>query len=488
VAQENHSFRRLELVTTPLINKDGEFSGVIEISRDITEHLELLQELQTHKENLDHLTLHDPLTNLPNRTLLLNKLEQLIIKTQGTHKSIAVLFIDLDHFKQINDSLGHAFGDQILEMASERFYQCVDINDTVARLGGDEFAIILESLSQGQNSALMAQNIIKAMEKPFEIELHQLYLTASIGISLYPQDGIDAQTLLRNADAAMYKAKDEGRNTFQFYTESMTEQAFERILMDVSLRKALSKDELLVYYQPQFDLKTRKIVGVEALVRWNHPDLGLVLPDRFISVAEETGLIIPLGNIVMEKAFHQISQWNHQFDTNLKVAVNISVRQIFDARFIANLKQLLSKTQCNPKWLELEVTEGLIMDKPEVSIKIMEQIRAIGIDLAIDDFGTGYSSLSYLKRFPITRLKIDSSFIRDIPDDVDDIAITNAIIALGKSLNISIIAEGIETDAQNNYLINEGCQFGQGFIYSRPLAASEMSLLLQKQSQKQLSS
>ncbi len=477
---DNRSIKRFEVVMTPLMNRNGEFNGVIEVSRDITDHIELLQQVQAQKDNLDHLTYHDPLTNLPNRVLFLNKLEQSIKNTAGSQKNITVFLIDLDHFKQINDSLGHAYGDRILEMVSERFYQCVDINDTVARLGGDEFAIIFESISQGHNSALMAQKIIRALEKPFELESHKLYITASIGISIYPQDGSDAPTLLRNADAAMYKSKDEGRNTFQFYTESMTEQAFERILMDVSLRNALSNDELVVYYQAQFDLDNQEIVGVEALVRWNHPELGIVKPDKFISIAEETGLIIPLGNIVMEKALKQIALWNNDFGQAFKVAINVSARQIFNPQFIANLKHLLTTTHCQSEWVEIEVTEGLIMDKPEISITIMEQIRAIGIDLAIDDFGTGYSSLSYLKRFPITRLKIDSSFIRDIPDDMDDIAITNAIIALGKSLNISIIAEGIETQAQCDYLQKEGCHFGQGYIHSRPLSADEMTKLLQK--------
>ncbi|OOZ36725.1 EAL domain-containing protein [Solemya velesiana gill symbiont] len=444
--------KRLELVASPLKNSDGSVRAVIEVARDITEHMELLDEVRSQKDYLNHLAHHDTLTNLPNRILFMDRLEQVIHKAHRASEQVAVFFIDLDRFKQINDSLGHAFGDKVLEEVAGRFDACLRENDTVARLGGDEFTIIMDSLSQSQHAAKMAQKLIKVLENPIDIDGHMLYLTASIGISLYPQDGDNADTLLRNADAAMCKAKGEGRNTFQYYTENMTEQAFERIFMESSLRNALSEDQLIVYYQPQIDMDSGDLVGLEAVVRWQRPELGMVSPTKFIHLAEETGLIMPLGEQVLRKACTQMSQWNEQGIRPEKMAVNLSGIQLNGESLIESIKGVLEETACDPNWLELEVTEGLVMKRPEQSISIMRKIRELGIELAIDDFGTGYSSLAYLKRFPITHLKIDSSFIRDIPDDSDDIAITRSVIALGRSLNLSVIAEGVETDEQVEFL------------------------------------
>ncbi|MES9898136.1 MAG: EAL domain-containing protein [Sedimenticola sp.] len=473
---------RLELVTSPLHSSDGSLKGVIEVSRDITDHLELLDEVRQQKDHLNHLAHHDSLTNLPNRVLFLDRLEQTISKSRRAHEQVAIFFIDLDQFKQINDSFGHAFGDRVLEEVAVRFNQCVRENDTVARLGGDEFTIIMDALHTPQHATAMAQKLINSLEHPFVIDKHQFYLTASIGISLFPQDGRSADTLLRNADTAMYKAKDEGRNTFQYYTENMTEQAFERILMEVSLRNALKKDELAIYYQPQFNSTSGNLIGMEALVRWQHPELGLVVPARFIPLAEETGLIIQIGEWMLRSACRQIVEWKRQGFNPVKVAVNLSAKQLGNENLLSSINEILEETGCDPTWLELEVTEGYLMKKPEQSIYIMGEIRELGIDLAIDDFGTGYSSLAYLKRFPITRLKIDGSFVRDIPDDPEDMAITRAVIALGKSLNLDVIAEGVETERQQAFLANEGCHHVQGFLYSRPVPAIEASHFLSKNS------
>jgi diguanylate cyclase (GGDEF)-like protein len=393
---------------------------------------------------------------------------------------MAVLFVDLDRFKEINDSLGHAFGDKVLKVVAERFKKSVREDDTIARLGGDEFTFILEGLSKAQYAAKMAQQIIRSLELPIEVDHHQLFITTSIGISVYPQDGKSAETMLRNADAAMYKAKDEGKNTFQYYTQDMTEQAFERIFLEASLRRALGQDELVICYQPQVDTLSGSIIGVEALVRWMHPEMGVVMPSRFISLAEDTGLIIPLGEQVMRIACKQMAAWDRQGIRPGRLAINLSGKQVSSRKLLSSLECILEESGCRPEWLEFEVTEGFLMRDPEVSISILQQIRGLGIELSIDDFGTGYSSLTYLKRFPLTRLKIDQSFIKDVPYDQEDIAITRAIIALGNSLNLQVLAEGVESEEQKAFLIDEGCCEAQGYYYCHPLNVDKMTGLLQK--------
>ncbi|OMH37600.1 hypothetical protein BGP75_08950 [Motiliproteus sp. MSK22-1] len=470
--------KRIEIIASPLLNSDGSIRGVIEVARDVTDHLALLDEVKQQKDHLQHLAHHDSLTNLPNRVLFLDRLELAISKAHRSGFQVAVLFVDLDRFKEINDTLGHAFGDRVLKDASRRFRNCIREDDTVARLGGDEFTFISETLNDPRHAAFVAQKLIQSLEAPFIIDNHPFFLTASIGISLYPQDGESAQTLLRNADAAMYKAKDEGRNTFHFYTENMTEQAFERMFLETSLRQGLQNSELVVYYQLQVNAVTGQTTGMEALVRWQHPELGLVPPDKFIPLAEETGLIIPLGEQVMATACKQMVEWRRQKLFSGKVAVNLSVKQISSEALLTTLKATLLKTGCKAEWLELEVTEGFLMKDPEKSIDIMNSIRALGVELAIDDFGIGYSSLAYLKRFPVTRLKIDRSFVRDVPKDPDDNAITRAVIALGRSLNLNVIAEGVETEEQKEFLIEEGCEEVQGYLFSRPVVATDMTEIL----------
>ncbi|MEW8506983.1 MAG: EAL domain-containing protein [Candidatus Thiodiazotropha sp.] len=478
VSKEPSSSIKVEVIASPLLNPDGSLRGVIEVARDITEHLDLLEEVRQQKDDLQHLAHHDPLTNLPNRALFLLRLKQAISKARRSGLQMAVLFVDLDRFKEINDSLGHAFGDRVLNEVAERFKHSVREDDTIARLGGDEFTFILEGLKKPQDAAQMAQQIIHSLEMPIKVDSHELFITTSIGISVYPQDGKSAETMLRNADTAMYKSKDEGKNTFHYYTEDMTEQAFERIFLEASLRRALAQNELAVYYQPQVDTRSGAIIGVEALVRWIHPDMGLLLPSRFIPLAEDTGLILPLGEQVMRIACRQMAEWDRQGIRPGRMAINLSGKQVGSKELLHSLQGILNETGCRPEWLEFEVTEGFLMRDSEQSVSILQQLRELGIELAIDDFGTGYSSLAYLKRFPLTRLKIDQSFIKDVPGDMDDIAITRAIIALGRSLNLQILAEGVENEEQKSFLISENCSEAQGHYFSLPLPLEEMTRVL----------
>ncbi|MCG7939113.1 MAG: EAL domain-containing protein [Candidatus Thiodiazotropha lotti] len=480
-SSNSSSLKRVEVIASPLLNSDGTLRGVIEVARDITEHLELLDEVKQQKDNLQHLAHHDSLTNLPNRALFLMRLQQAISKAKRSNTQLAVLFVDLDRFKEINDSLGHAVGDMVLKEVAKRFSDSVREEDLLARLGGDEFTFISEGLNKPQHAAIVAQQIIHSLELPFEMDNHQFFLTASIGISVYPQDGRTVDTLLRNADAAMYKAKDEGKNTFQYYTADMTEQAFERIFLESSLRRALVEDQLVVYYQPQYATAGGDLIGVEALVRWMHPDMGMVSPSRFIPLAEDTGLIISLGEQVLRIACKQMASWNEQDIAPKRLAVNLSVKQISSAELIPTIKTILEETGCRAEWLEFEVTEGFLMKDPEASVSILQQLRDLGADLAVDDFGTGYSSLAYLKRFPLTRLKIDRSFIHDVPGDGDDVAITRAIIAMAKNLNLNVLAEGVENEEQRSFLVAEGCNDAQGFYFGRPLSAADTSKLLIKE-------
>ncbi len=469
-----------------LRDKDQRALGSLAFVTDITEQAKLLEQIKTQKDHLYHLAHHDTLTDLPNRVLFNDRLEQAILKTHRSGGHVAVFFVDLDRFKEINDSLGHVVGDMVLEEVSERFRHCIREDDTIARLGGDEFTFIMEALGDPQNAAVLARKLIQSLEQPFHIAGHQFYITASVGISLYPQDGANAQTLLRNADSAMYRSKELGRNTFHFYTEDMTEKALQRVSMEASMRRALEREEFVLYYQPQINLGSGAIIGVEALVRWQHPDMGLVQPGLFIPLAEDTGLINPLGEWILRTACGQIKAW-HELDLPVgRVAVNISGRQLQNRKLAGSVLSALEETGCRPEWLELEITESFIMQHPQEAVAILRDIRGTGIDLAIDDFGTGHSSLSYLKQLPATKLKIDRSFVRDIPDDPEDMAITRAVMALGASLNLHVVAEGVETETQHAFLCNEGCEAAQGFLFSRPIPADEMTeMLAERQLQQQ---
>ncbi len=460
-----------DLTLSLLKDESNHVIGFIGYSQDITQK-------KKAQDALDFQAHHDALTGLPNRLLFNDRLEHSIKKAQRNKQIMALLFIDLDHFKEINDSLGHAVGDEILKTVTDRLSQTIRKEDTLARLGGDEFTIIVENLNHAQDISFLAQKIIDELSTPIKIEDNILYVSSSIGISLYPDDGGSAQNLLKYADAAMYKAKDEGRNNYQFYSSEMTELAFERVVMETSLRESLKRGDFIVYYQAQVDAQNNKIIGMEALVRWNHPSMGIISPAKFIPLAELTGLIIELDQIVMRTAMIQFVQWYEQGLNPGRLALNLAIKQLEKKDFLLMFKSLLHETRCKAQWIELEVTEGQVMTHPEEAIEILNQISALGIELAIDDFGTGYSSLSYLKKFPIDKLKIDQSFIRDIPHDIEDIAISQAIIALAKVLNLTIIAEGVETKDQKEFLLNNGCTNIQGYYYSRPLPAKEFEKVL----------
>ena len=465
----------VELIASPLRDEHGKVSGIIEISRDITSYLSTQRELEEQKVVLHKLAHHDALTGLPNRLLFLDRLQQAIKKAHRSSSRLAVLFIDLDRFKQINDSLGHAMGDAVLKAVARRLEGCLREDDVVARLGGDEFTIIMDSLHDTRHVMAMAQKLIGIVQNSVKHEELELYVSASVGIALYPQDGEDAEVLLRNADAAMYRAKSEGKNSFQFYTAEMTEQAFERVLMESHLHRALESDQFTVLYQPQVDLRTDQLVGVEALVRWQHPELGQLSPSKFITLAEDTGLILPLGERVLRIACAQMAAWRQAGLKPGRVAVNVTANQLGDSDFLPMIERILEDSGCRPQWLELEITEGVIMQRHERSFQILQRLKNLGIELAIDDFGTGYSSLAYLKRLPVSKLKIDRSFIKDIPQDDSDNAITRAVIAMGHSLDLRVIAEGVERPRQAAFLKKEGCDEVQGYLYGTPLPADQIT-------------
>jgi len=463
-----------------LRDEKGEPISVVCYVQDITHRILAERNLRQQKDSLEYQANHDILTTLPNRLLFNDRLTQAIEKSKRHGNILAVFFIDLDRFKQINDSLGHSFGDRVLKVVATRLSGIIRKGDTLARLGGDEFTILMEELTKTEDASLLAKNILKSLVEPIRIDNHTVYVSSSIGISLYPQDDTDPTNLLKYADAAMYKAKDEGRDNVQFYSSEMTALASEHIELDNSLREALKNEEFVVYYQPQIDGLNNKIIGMEALVRWKHPKIGLIPPGKFIPLAEETGLIILIDMFVMKTAIKQIAQWYKMGLNPGVLALNLAMKQLKQDNFTSMLQEILIDAECKPEWIELEVTESQIMTNPENAIVILNQISDMGIELAVDDFGTGYSSLSYLKRLPIDKLKIDQSFIRDLPDDEEDIGITKAIISLARSLNLSVIAEGVETQEQKEFLVSSGCSNIQGYFYYRPMPADEVEIILRE--------
>ncbi len=475
--------RSVELTISPLSDRDEKFIGLMEVARDITHDIEIKEKLKKQKDITQYQAHHDTLTGLSNRTLFVDRLGQSIKKAYRSESKVAVLFIDLDNFKEINDSFGHSFGDEVLKAVTRRFLAIIRRTDTLARIGGDEFAMMIDD--ELKDSAVVidiVHEMMQIMREPFVIEHHSLYVTLSIGISLYPEDAAVADILLKNADAAMHRSKEEGRNTYQFYTEDMTEKAFERIVMETSLREALDAEEFIVHYQPQINAETEMLVGMEALVRWEHKSMGLISPAKFIHLAEETGLIVDLDRQVMRAAMRQVSAWYAEgLDPGI-LALNLAMKQLQQEDFIPMLEAMIQETGCKAKWLELEVTEGKIMKRPEQAIETLRKISDLGILLAIDDFGTGYSSLAYLKRLPIDKLKIDRSFLIDVPHDEDDVAIVRAVIALATSMNMSMIAEGVETAQQRDFLLQNGCSDIQGYFYARPMPAEKMTTLLRERS------
>ncbi len=445
---------------------------------DITRQIENEKLLQKQTEKLNHQANHDALTNLPNRMLFQDRLEQTIKFSARNKKQFALFFIDLDQFKKINDTLGHHVGDDVLIETASRLSTALREEDTLSRLGGDEFTIILKDVKNVQSASAVAQKIITFMKEPIQIGEHSLFVSLSIGISMFPDDATTEENLIKYADTAMYKAKDEGRDNFQFYSSDMTIQAFERVVMETSLRVAIKEEQFIVYFQPQYNAVDETITGMEALVRWEHPQIGLVPPAQFIAIAEESNLIVDIDRIVMKKAMKQFSLWYKDGLNPGTLSLNLAMKQLNEDDFISTLLNIMNSIQFQAKWLELEVTEGQVMENPDAAIEKLNEISEIGIELAIDDFGTGYSSLTYLKKLPLNKLKIDKSFVMDIPKDEDDIAITKAIIALGQSLNLKIIAEGVETQEQKDFLLKNGCDNIQGYYYSKPLASKDITKLL----------
>ncbi|EXJ16085.1 putative bifunctional diguanylate cyclase/phosphodiesterase [Imhoffiella purpurea] len=428
--------------------------------------------LREQGRSLRHLADHDPLTGLPNRLLMLDRLGHAIHHAHRAGSGVAVLFLDLDHFKEINDSLGHTTGDQLLKAVSGRLLNSLREGDTVARLGGDEFVVIVEDARSVADVTSIAEMILNAFNDPLELDSGDICITPSIGVSLYPEDGADTETLLRNADAAMYRAKADGRRAYRFYTADMTERARERLEIETALRRALAEHELRLVFQPQIDLRSGRLMGAEVLVRWLHPTAGLLLPGRFIAVAESTGQIEQIGGWVLEEACRDLKRWERAGFGGIRLGVNVSGRQVLHGNLVETVQGALERSGCRPESLEIEITEGFLIRGPDTSRSILERIRDMGVGIAIDDFGTGYSSLSYLKQFPISRIKIDRAFVRDISLDVNDQAIVRAIIALGRSLGLKVIAEGVETAEQLALLTECGCNEAQGYLFSEPLTAS----------------
>ncbi len=434
---------------------------------------------ESSEQRMEFLATHHPITGLPNRTLLLDLLRQSLAYAQRNQLTVAILQIDLDHFKVVNDSLGHAVGDQMLKAVTSRLQKCCRAGDTLAHLGGDDFVLLLPDLSDAQRAATIAQKLQSAMKAPFSLPGQELFATISIGITIAPLDAKDADTLLKNADIAVYQAKAQGRNTYQFFAAEMNTRTLARLALETDLRRALERQEFLVYYQPRIDVASNRITGMEALVRWQHPERGLVPPLDFIPLAEETGLILPLGEWVLRTACAQNQAWQQAGLPALRVSVNLSARQLQQADLIERIEQVLAETGLNTHHLELEITESILMEDVQSTLRILTAIRKRGITLAMDDFGTGYSSLSYLKLFPIDYLKIDRSFIRDLPRNQNDAALVRTIIALTENLNLISVAEGVETTEQLAFLRRYGCQEIQGYYFSPPVPAEEFVKLLQ---------
>ncbi|MGB0466967.1 MAG: PAS domain S-box protein [Pontibacterium sp.] len=457
-------------------DEQGQLTHYVAVFSDISR-------IKQSQAKLKHLAHHDALTNLPNRLLLNERLEQAIKHAERHGTQLAVFFLDLDNFKHINDSLGHPTGDQLLRKVADALLQRVRQTDTVARIGGDEFVLLLEDVGLAEKISLVAQKVLQAFQAPFSIEAHSIRMTASLGVCVYPQDGSEASVLLRNADSAMYRAKEDGRNTYQFYTKALTDNAVERVLLENHLHQAIDKGELRLCYQLQTDLKTGRIIGFEALLRWHHPQLGIIPPGKFIPLAEDSGLIYPIGEWVLQAACHQAKCWLDQgFDFG-RIAVNVAGPQIQRRTLVNQVRETLARTNLPARYLELELTEGFIMQHARSSIEQLKALQALGVTLAIDDFGTGYSSLSYLKQLPIQKLKIDQSFVRDIPDDPESMSIADAVIALGKSLKLTVIAEGVETAEQAMFLEQSGCHEAQGYLYSKPVGPEVAERLLKKSGQ-----
>ena len=462
------------MVKFPLRNKEGKVFGVCTIGTDITERKLAENALREQQSRLNYMAFHDSLTSLPNRSLFYDRINHGLARARRSNSKVALMLLDIDRFKIINDSLGHDAGDILLKAIAMRLNEGVRDMDTVARLGGDEFVVVLEGIHDVNDVAFVANKLLANLARPLEISGHDISTTASIGVSIFPDDGSDTDELLRNADIAMYKAKEAGKNNCQFYTKGMNATAVNYLLLENDLRRAIDQNQLTLYYQPQIDLKSGDMTGVEALVRWQHPERGLVSPAHFIPLAEETGLIVPIGEWVLREACRQKKMWLDAGRHVGKVAVNLSPRQFRQKNFPGKVENILRETGLEAKYLELEITESCAMEHASETINQLNQLNQMGTYLAIDDFGTGYSSLAYLQRFPIQKLKIDRSFIHDIHDDANDAAITKTIIGLAHNMQLRVVAEGVENEGQAEWLRTRGCDQAQGFLYAKPMTAKQL--------------
>jgi diguanylate cyclase (GGDEF)-like protein/PAS domain S-box-containing protein len=456
---------------TPLKDSAGNITHFVATGKDITEQMQTQQKLQ-------HMAHHDALTGLPNRVLFLDRVKQALARARWHGRIVAVLFLDLDRFKPINDSYGHEYGDELLRWVGKRLKSGLREGDTVARFGGDEFVILLDDIASEKDVTQLAQKILDLLGPPFSINEQDVHISASIGVSMYPDDGEDSQTLLRNADIAMYRAKDFGKNNFKFYSDEMSVRAFERLTLENSLRHALDREEFRLYYQPQINIDSGKITGVEALLRWDHPDFGIVSPSDFVPLLEETGLIVGVGEWILQTACAHLAAWRKNGQNQLRLAINLSARQFNEPAFEHDIHRIIKDYSLDPTRIELEMTESVFMRNARSTTFAFNYLHGMGIRLALDDFGTGYSSLSYLKRFPIDTLKIDRTFVRDVTEDADDAALTSAIIVMAQSLGLNVVAEGVETEAQLEFLRKRGCKNVQGYLFSDPLSVEEMTVCL----------
>jgi diguanylate cyclase (GGDEF)-like protein/PAS domain S-box-containing protein len=452
-------------------DREGHATGAVIVFRDVSASRAMALQMAHSAE-------HDFLTGMPNRMLLNDRVSQAIGYAQRHRRKIAVLFLDLDGFKHINDSLGHPTGDKLLQSIAKRLVACVRGSDTVSRQGGDEFVVLLTEVAQPQDAAITARRMLHTVAQAHSINLHELHVTTSIGVSVYPDDGLDAETLIKNADTAMYQAKENGRQSYQFFKPAMNVRAVERQSIEESLRRALERDEFLVHYQPKVNLTTGEISGAEALIRWRHPVRGMVPPSDFIPIAEDCGLILPIGNWVLREACKQAQAWMAAGLPLASMAVNISAMEFRDESFLDGVFRILHETGLDPGALELELTESVLMKRAESTESILKALRAGGVQLAVDDFGTGYSSLSYLRKFPIDALKIDQSFVRQITTAPDETTIVTAVISMGRSMKLRVIAEGVETREELTFLQAHHCDEAQGYYFSRPVLPEQFAVLL----------
>lgn len=458
-----------ETKINPIFDEAGNVSSLILVTRDITDR-------KQSEERIHHLAYHDPLTDLPNRRMYVQQLTKEIMQGKRFQSNMAVLFLDMDKFKDINDSYGHDVGDMLLVEAARRLQTCVQSGDIVARLGGDEFTILLSQLNDVKQAESVAEMIQNQLQKPFDLNGHVITLSCSIGIALFPQDGDTAEDLLKRADTALYSVKSVGRNGYALFDPTMEAKSLERILMENELRKAIEQEQFQIHYQPKMDIGSQSLTGMEALVRWVHPELGVISPGKFIPIAEESGLIVELGEWILKEACRQNKKW-HEEGHRLKVSVNLSARQIFQKDLVEIITATLKELELSAEWLELEITESIFVKMEEATV-VLQQLREAGIHISIDDFGTGYSSFSYIKSLPVDTIKIDASFIRDIHHNQESQAIVKAIVTIADSLQMNVIAEGIELDDQVEALQQNGCVHGQGYLFSKPLATEEFERFL----------